>query len=93
METGAFLLPSRITRISSTSSATNSTQRGEDLFNLSWLRELERTHRPVADDDLIKCYYTTSAQLYLGDIRSENMSHADQLIFIVLEITHLKNKF
>lgn len=44
------------------------------------LAQRVRTHRPVADDDNTSLNITW-AQLYLDDIRSENMNHAHQLIF------------
>lgn len=75
METGAFLLPSRITWISSTSSAAKRRGPVQPI-----LAQRVRTHRPVADDDNTSLNIT-SAQLYLDDIRSENMNHAHQLIF------------
>lgn len=78
METGAFLLPSRITWISSTSSAANPPK--EERTSQPILAQRVRTRRPVADDDNTSLNIT-SAQLYLDDIRSENMNRAHQLIF------------
>lgn len=78
METGAFLLPSRITWISPTSSAANPPK--EERTSQPILAQRVRTRRPVADDDNTSLNIT-SAQLYLDDIRSENMNRAHQLIF------------